>query len=53
MRSRQAGNAGGEIATPVPFLPELLDPWTGFGVFAAETAVLLALAWYLLRKRDA
>lgn len=47
------GNAGGEIATPVSFLPELLDPWTGFGVFAAETAVLLALGWYLLRKRDA
>jgi ABC-2 type transport system permease protein len=47
------GNAGGEIATPVSFVPDLLGPWTGFGVFAAEVAVLLAVAWYLLRKRDA
>lgn len=47
------GNAGGEIATPVSFIPDLLDPWPGFGVFAAETAVLVALAWYMLRKRDA
>ena len=30
-----------------------LGPWSGLGVFAAETAVLLALAAYLLRRRDA
>jgi ABC-2 type transport system permease protein len=47
------GNAGGEIATPVSFIPDLLDPWPGFGVFAAEVAALFGLAWYLLRKRDA
>ncbi|GAA3522549.1 ABC transporter permease [Aeromicrobium panaciterrae] len=47
------GNAGGAIAAPVPFNPELLGAWAGLGVFAAETAALLALAWYLLRRRDA
>ena len=41
------------ISTPVPFNPDLLDAWTGFGVFAAETAALLLLAWFLLRRRDA
>lgn len=47
------GNAGGSLATPVEFNPDLLDAWTGFGVFTAETAVLVGLAWLLLRKRDA
>ena len=47
------GNAGGAIATPVPFNPNLLDAWPSFGVFAAEAAALLALAWFLLRRRDA
>lgn len=47
------GNAGGEIATPVSFNPDLMGPWAGFGVFALETAALVAVAWYLLRKRDA
>ncbi|MEJ7634993.1 ABC transporter permease [Aeromicrobium sp.] len=47
------GNAGGEIATPVSFNPDLMGPWSGFGVFALETAVLLGLAWVLLRRRDA
>lgn len=47
------GNAGGSLATPVSFNPDLLDAWAGFGVFAAETAALLGLAWFLLRKRDA
>jgi ABC-2 type transport system permease protein len=46
-------NAGSVISTPVPFNPELLGAWTGFGVFAAETAGLLLLAWLLLRRRDA
>ena len=47
------GNAGGEIATPVSFNPDLLGAWTGFGVFALETAALVGVAWFLLRKRDA
>ncbi len=47
------GNAGGALATPVSFNPNLLEPWTGFGVFAAEVAVLLALAFVVVRRRDA
>jgi ABC-2 type transport system permease protein len=47
------GNAGGALASPVPFNPNLLDAWPSFGVFAAETAALLGFAWFLLRKRDA
>jgi hypothetical protein len=37
------------------FVPSkhLLGPWQGIGVFAVETALLLALAAYLLRRRDA
>ena len=47
------GNAGGAVATPVPFNPELLGPWTGLAVFAAETAVLLVVALLAFRRRDA
>jgi ABC-2 type transport system permease protein len=47
------GNAGSVISTPVSFNPDLLGPWTGFAVFGAETAVLLGLAWLLVRRRDA
>jgi ABC-2 type transport system permease protein len=47
------GNAGAVIATPVSFNPNLLGPWEGYGVFLAQTAVLLGLAWYLVRRRDA
>ncbi|GAA4723997.1 ABC transporter permease subunit [Nocardioides endophyticus] len=47
------GNAGSAIATPVSFNPNLLDAWTGFAVFGAETAVLLLLAWAMVRRRDA
>jgi ABC-2 type transport system permease protein len=47
------GNAGGALASPVPFNPNLLDAWPSFGVFAAETTALLGFAWFLLRKRDA
>jgi ABC-type transport system involved in multi-copper enzyme maturation permease subunit len=32
---------------------QLLSPWQGFGVFCAWTALLLAAAAYLLRRRDA
>jgi ABC-2 type transport system permease protein len=47
------GNAGSVISTPVPFNPDLLGPWTGLAVFAAETAVLLGAAYVVLRRRDA
>ena len=47
------GNAGASISTPVSFNPDLLEPWTGFGVFLVETAVLLVLAWVMVRRRDA
>lgn len=46
------GNAGSPISTPVSFNPNLFDPWTGFAVFCAQTAALLAVAWFMLRKRD-
>jgi len=46
------GNAGPSIATPVDFNPNLLDAWTGYGVFLAETAIVVAVAWALLRRRD-
>jgi ABC-2 type transport system permease protein len=32
---------------------QLLSPWQGFGVFCVWTALLLAAAAYLLRRRDA
>jgi ABC-2 type transport system permease protein len=47
------GNAGGAVTTPVSFNPLLLDPWTGFAVFAAEVAVLLLVAVAVFRRRDA
>ncbi len=47
------GNAGSVISTPVPFNPDLLGPWTGLAVFGAETVLLLAAAYVVLRRRDA
>ncbi|WP_138735275.1 ABC transporter permease subunit [Modestobacter excelsi] len=47
------GNAGSGVATPVPFNPELLAPWTGFAVFTAEVAALLLTGWLVFRHRDA
>jgi ABC-2 type transport system permease protein len=47
------GNAGAVVATPVSFNPNLLGPWEGYGVFLIETAVLLGLAWFMVRRRDA
>lgn len=47
------GNAGSAVSMAVPFNPTLLEPWTGFGVFLLETGALLALAYVLLRRRDA
>ncbi|MGY1699999.1 ABC transporter permease [Geodermatophilus sp. SYSU D00766] len=47
------GNAGSRIAAPETFNPLLLEPWTGFAVFAAEVAVLLAVAAVVFTHRDA
>ena len=47
------GNAGSGVATPVSFNPQLLDPWVGFAVFAAEVALLAVVAWATFRRRDA
>ncbi len=47
------GNAGSEIAMVESFNPNLLEPWTGFAVFSAETAVLLIVAGVLFSRRDA
>ena len=47
------GNAGSGLVTPVPFNPELLGPWTGFAVFAAQVAALLLAGWLVFRHRDA
>lgn len=47
------GNAGQGIASPVPFNPELLSAWTGFAVLVAEVTAMLAIAWFLVRRRDA
>jgi ABC-2 type transport system permease protein len=47
------GNAGSVVATPVSFNPNLLDPWPGFAVFAAEVAVVLVAGYVTFRRRDA
>jgi ABC-2 type transport system permease protein len=47
------GNAGSRVAMPESFNPLLLEPWTGFAVFAAEVAVLLGLAAVAFTRRDA
>lgn len=48
------GNAGGAVAQVFPFNGgAVLAPWTGFGVFAAETAALLVAAALAFRHRDA
>ncbi|WP_413451166.1 ABC transporter permease [Georgenia phoenicis] len=47
--------AGGPDATMsgMPGMPELLDPWVGYGVFMAYVVVALLAAAVLLRRRDA
>ncbi len=50
-------NAGSAIAMPVHYDPSMVDqtfgPWTGYGVFMLETAVVLAVAWLLVNRKDA
>ena len=45
--------AGSLIASPRQAPSDLLTPWQGFGGAALWTVLLLALAAYLLRRRDA
>jgi ABC-2 type transport system permease protein len=45
--------AGQLITQDKPSAGQLLSAWQGFGVFCAWTALLLAVAIYLLQKRDA
>jgi ABC-2 type transport system permease protein len=45
--------AGSLIASPHQGINDVLAPWQGFGVFCLETAVLIGVAAYLLRRRDA
>ncbi len=45
--------AGGLITQAHQKASDLLSPWQGFGVFCLWTAVLLAVAGYLLNRRDA
>jgi len=48
------GNAGSAVAQVAPFAGNsMLGPWTGFAVFAAETAAVLLAGWVVLRRRDA
>lgn len=47
------GNSGSVVATPVSFNPNLLDPWVGFAVFAAEVAAVLLVGYLTFRRRDA
>jgi ABC-type transport system involved in multi-copper enzyme maturation permease subunit len=45
--------AGHLIAQAHQGKDDLLTPWQGYGVFAAWTAALMAVAGYLLKRRDA
>ncbi|MDN3357812.1 ABC transporter permease subunit [Actinomadura sp. DC4] len=45
-------NAGGALLTNEPD-PGSLGPWTGFGYFASYTVIAMAVAAYLLKRRDA
>jgi ABC-2 type transport system permease protein len=46
-------NAGSLVFQQHVAAKALLTPWQGIGVFAAETALLLIVAGWLLRRRDA
>jgi ABC-type transport system involved in multi-copper enzyme maturation permease subunit len=45
-------NAGGAIAKAIPD-PHTLSPWGGFALYCSYTIVLLAVAAYMLVRRDA
>jgi hypothetical protein len=44
--------AGGQLAT-VHHSPHTLQPWPGFGVMCLFVAIVYAIAWTLLDRRDA
>jgi len=46
-------NAGRLVAQTHQQSGDLLSPWQGYGLFCLETAVLLALSAWLLKRRDA
>lgn len=45
-------SAGGQIAS-VHIAAHSLQPWPGFGVMCLFTAIVYAIAWTLLDRRDA
>ncbi|GIH15768.1 ABC transporter permease [Rugosimonospora africana] len=46
-------NAGSLVFQQHVAPKQLLTPWQGLGVFAAETAILVVVAAFLMRRRDA
>ena len=44
--------AGQLVAQTHPAAGDVLSPWQGFGVFCLWTVVLLALAGWLLQRRE-
>jgi ABC-2 type transport system permease protein len=51
---RSSSSPAGSPASSAHQSPDdLLTPWQGYGVFAVWTALLLAIAAYLLQRRDA
>lgn len=46
-------NAGSLVFQQFVAPKQLLSPWQGLGVFAAETAILVAVAAWLMHRRDA
>ncbi|GAA4965779.1 ABC transporter permease subunit [Yinghuangia aomiensis] len=47
------GNAGSQVTVAHQYHGDQLGPWTGFGVFCAEIAVLLILGWMRFTRKDA
>ena len=47
------GNSTQALTSVVPFNPNLMAPWTGFGVLMAQVVVLIAVGAYVVRRRDA
>jgi ABC-2 type transport system permease protein len=47
------GNAGSQVTVAHQYSQDQLGPWTGFGVFCAEIAVLLFFGWLRFTRKDA
>lgn len=52
VRDYLPAGAGTMIVQARQAAEQVLSPWQGFGVFCAWTALLLAAAFYLLKRRD-